>query len=759
MISDLLQFDSLLLGMMGVPLVLSILWGTRGWLRLPTLLIVTAGLFLMLALAGPVVLRDQWPRIVVAVDLSPSTRTATFRDPKAVVDRLRPLLGDRPYSIRYFADGWLDSAAPVEVKQTTLPPVDAEVLILLSDGRVNMPDELPAVFPVLDPALTSLGDSRVTNITPHGRLLSVSATAATEKVLAADGAEPGTMQLTGGTQLRTVRPTSRDVRVSLNGDDPWPENDVLTWIVEPPVTSPPWAINTALPGFQSLTAASLPSAASALLEPPAIVVAQPAGLSSRQEQQLIDYVDHFGGTLVLVGRPGEAGAALRARAPLSSTPPEPTARWHLLLDASGSMSSSAGNVTRWQQALIAAEAALARLDDPERVTIGTFARTLETIAEELTPADAVKALNARRDQQPAGPTGLAAALESVAARAGGLTNLLIVTDADANLGDVEPLIQRLKDSRVRVFILSGQDVPPDSPMAELCRRTDGAVLSQQNPGAWASDLQQLVHSARGDLRRNASGTLLLQIAGVAQQANFDGFYPAFVNGGNASVIARISEQPVIATRPLGAGTVVSIAADLPAEDLAKLVTLLARPTVDPRVTVDWQPDAQRVVLRVRDRDSLVNDLRPELVRRTGSFRESLVFTQTSPGEYATEVAPASEPSVATVLLDGRIVSQRTLAGRYAPEFDAIGNDLPALERLAERTGGRVVQPGDVGLLDLPSQRIPFALRLPLTIASFALVAMAVLVWRSPALSERISVGMASLFKRGGASGGRSRTAH
>ena len=33
-----------------------------------------------------------------------------------------------------------------------------------------------------------------------------------------------------------------------------------------------------------------------------------------------------------------------------------------------------------------------------------------------------------------------------------------------------------------------------------------------------------------------------------------------------------------------------------------------------------------------------------------------------------------------------------VAGRYAPEFDAIGNDRSAMNQLARRTGGAVIDP-------------------------------------------------------------------
>ena len=48
-----------------------------------------------------------------------------------------------------------------------------------------------------------------------------------------------------------------------------------------------------------------------------------------------------------------------------------------------------------------------------------------------------------------------------------------------------------------------------------------------------------------------------------------------------------------------------------------------------------------------------------------------------------------------------------VAGRYAPEFEAVGNDHAAMEELARRTGGRVISAGDNGRIDIqwPVERV------------------------------------------------------
>jgi hypothetical protein len=75
--------------------------------------------------------------------------------------------------------------------------------------------------------------------------------------------------------------------------------------------------------------------------------------------------------------------------------------------------------------------------------------------------------------------------------------------------------------------------------------------------------------------------------------------------------------------------------------------------------------------------------------------------QTSPGRYDVSVSAPREPAFVTLRHEGRAIDRIAVAGRYAPEFDSLGNDHDAMRRLAELSGGAVVWPTDHAKLNLP----------------------------------------------------------
>ena len=71
-----------------------------------------------------------------------------------------------------------------------------------------------------------------------------------------------------------------------------------------------------------------------------------------------------------------------------------------------------------------------------------------------------------------------------------------------------------------------------------------------------------------------------------------------------------------------------------------------------------------------------------------------------------------------------------VAGRFPPEFDAVGNDRRAMRELAERTGGAVVEPSQTGPLRLPPGTRDVPLTSPLAVAAATLIALGLIWWRA-----------------------------
>ena len=98
----------ILLGIAIALAILTIAVGFARGVRLPrasAVCILLAMGMLALAAGG---LSMRWPdprRAVVMIDMSPSTRTAAYRDDSAREARIRQLLGDVRYTVQSFADG------------------------------------------------------------------------------------------------------------------------------------------------------------------------------------------------------------------------------------------------------------------------------------------------------------------------------------------------------------------------------------------------------------------------------------------------------------------------------------------------------------------------------------------------------------------------------------------------------------------------------------------------------------------------------
>jgi hypothetical protein len=196
-----------------------------------------------------------------------------------------------------------------------------------------------------------------------------------------------------------------------------------------------------------------------------------------------------------------------------------------------------------------------------------------------------------------------------------------------------------------------------------------------------------------------------------------------------------SAVPLAARQSMGAGEVLATAFAPSADELEAIATRLARPPRDPRFTITWTAQSTLVVRAdvaprsesSADRNGLALTLtiRPE----SGGEGQSLAIPQTAPGRYEVTVDAPRVPSFAAVTLAGQALDQTPLPGRYAAEFDAVGNDYDAMKRLAERTRGGVVTSAHASQLTLPTPQAELSLTPHLALASAGLLAMALARWR------------------------------
>jgi hypothetical protein len=197
--------------------------------------------------------------------------------------------------------------------------------------------------------------------------------------------------------------------------------------------------------------------------------------------------------------------------------------------------------------------------------------------------------------------------------------------------------------------------------------------------------------------------------------------------------ARGVERVTMSARwNVGEGRVAAAAFTAPGNVAAALARVVERPPRDPRFRVTWDAGSVlRVVVDAVEGASYSNGERftLELDDAAGAAAKHAV-PQAAPGRYELTLDAPRGPTLARLRHDGRIVDARAVAERYAPEFDAVGNDRAALSALARRTGGAVIEPGVTRRLDdLPRLRRHVPLASALATAGAALVAAGLIRWR------------------------------
>jgi hypothetical protein len=184
---------------------------------------------------------------------------------------------------------------------------------------------------------------------------------------------------------------------------------------------------------------------------------------------------------------------------------------------------------------------------------------------------------------------------------------------------------------------------------------------------------------------------------------------------------------------VGSGTVAAAAfATTPHEAMA-LADSIARPPRDPRYRVTWDAGSKlQVSVDAVDGTRYLNDQQLTLELADADSPATVdrePIPQTAPGRYELSVPSPRSPAFASVRLGSRLLDRIALAGRYPPEFDAIGNDHDTLRELAHRTGGEVIDARRIRPIDFHWPRRDVPLAMWLAIAAAIEVSVALWWWK------------------------------
>jgi hypothetical protein len=734
----------------------------RSRLKARVLVLIGLGLTCIALAAGGT--RWDWHAdgiVAVMIDLSPSTRGAAYRDPLWLEQAVRRLIGQgKPHlflfsNTNHLLQGWpAHPLGDLPADHTVFaPPPNADAILLFSDARFALPAAAPPTYVVPDPSLeqASQRDAAVMNLHVEGDqvVADVKGNASIEgeewKLI---NAGINLNQVPASVFHHPLSPQQTSITARLSHSDLWPENNVLSIRPPTPWATERWWVGSSPPGgWKVMTPDQLPLEASAYLRPSVIALnnVTPSSLSALQEDRLEQYVRDLGGGLLIAGSshifaPGDdGGAALQGLSPLSSDPPEPMRRWIILLDASGSMNQSGGDRSRWQWASAALHSALQVLPGMDQVDVGGFsdrphwwsqgrsARQVRTMT--LPPLNAY----------PQGPTNLSESMNQIVAESNDAsganipTELLILTDAEARPPNAAMLASQMQRRGMHFWLLATAEGEALNSLKEIADRTGGAVLEESRLTHWAKALRHLADKARGDNVRH--DPIRIRFEGAIQGLESREvllWRPSWLKDG-ATPLGTANDQRatsgvLAASWHVGSGQVAAAAFDPSAGETQALAQLVEAHPSDARIKVSWTTGRTvRVRVDARDHQKFLNGLDLKLTLQPQG--DTLPIRQSGPGQYEA-VFPAPRHNVlATVEQNTEPIDRIALPGRYAPEFDNVGNDHAAMIKLAKLTGGKVIDARQTGPINFHWPHRTVSLAPWLAILGAAFIAGGLAWWR------------------------------
>ncbi len=596
------------------PTILSPAWLVPGlllaawllWRRKPGL--AGVAMLLAIAMAGPAWRWRADARVAVFVDLSPSTRGASWRNP----DELRRLLDQVPGNVEELhvfgeATSSLDLSTydgrDVPARATRLAiETGADAAVIVTDGRLSLTSATTTFF-VVDPAMDRPDDLAAVRLERDAdRLI---------RQARVDGENRGDV---AAGERSAVRFSVGD------GTDRWPENDTLFLPAAVEGAFRKVSIGGVVNGFDPLSNITLASLRDVAV---AVIV---GAVEDESGAALARFVTDFGGNLVWAN-PSLPPGSMRGVLPLSFVPPESREPWTFVVDVSG---STAGQSRAFAAAVASAAAAL---PEATPVDVLAFSDQITRLASGTPASELLIDLPAAR-----GPTGLDAAVAEAVVGQG--RQVLLITDGSAEVA--ESTASALA-ADIMIHLVSPGGEATES-VLRLVQASGGTMVVGENVAALARDL--VGTAAAGELRQDPARLVVddigVDVAPWREAWLRDRASPAGVDGEVPAAVWRV-----------GAGRVAAVPARVSDALIQKLVGEEGggRPA-----DVRWD-DGRDLIVTVGD---AAEAERVELIydgRRIAAL-------PTSASTWQATLSGRRRPGVAVVLVDGVAVARKTLAGRF-----------------------------------------------------------------------------------------------
>lgn len=473
----------------------------------------------------------------------------------------------------------------------------------------------------------------------------------------------------------------------------------------------------------------------------------PAEALTRQaHESLARHVEDLGGGLVMVGGTdsfgagGWKGTAVEPILPVKLDLPEravtPEAAVVLLIDSSGSMSTTTGGLRSKQQiANEAAALAITTLDRRDLIGVVAFAGGTTVVVDLQPNTDAQQIASRTLSIASGGGTNIAAALAQgrsmLRDAEAKLKHVILLTDGRGSSPELLPqLAEQMNAEGITISTIGiGDDVDAEG-LAEIAQRGGGDFFRVVNPNTLPRVFVRAIRIVRQPLIRLGefapvvppSGSPLL--LGVGSPPTLDGLVLTQRRDEPTVTTAMLhpNGEPLLAHWQRGLGQVVAFTSDAHGEWSSRWIAwpgyrrmwvniarLASRPANPNRYDLQTEISGDRMTVRVEVADDEGEPIDLLTVPATiyepdGSTRE-IQLAQTGPGVYEAQTSVTNEGTHLVVLEPraGTTPLAPAIGGASAPsgaEYRRLASDPEELAVLAEFTGGRVLDLAAPGAADL-----------------------------------------------------------